>query len=414
VASLFLALATLLAAARLAGALARRLGQPAVIGEILAGIALGPTVLPAATSHAVVPDSARPLLAGLAAVGLASFVFVVGHEMATSFGPRGGRTAAGVAVGSVVLPLAGGCLLALSFAAAYGPAGQLQFVAFVGVAMAATAFPVLARILTDRRLDIEPIGRLAMAAAAVTDVVIWVLLAGVVTLAGTGRPWRVALVPVFLLLLVYGMRPALARTLRGRGEVGPGDAVVVPLLLVGLMLSCAATEWMGVHYVCGAFAFGAVVGRAAPLPVRSGVVRRMQSVGADVLLPVYFVLAGMQVDLSDVGTGLLGVLAAVLAVAVGTKTAGAYVGGRLTGLPRDAALTLAVLMNTRGLTEIVVLTVGLKLGLIDDRFYSAMVVMAVVTTAMTGPLLNLLTRRQADRTPRRRSRPVPTGERTRP
>jgi Kef-type K+ transport system membrane component KefB len=294
----------------------------------------------------------------------------------------------------VLLPLAGGCLVALGFAGTYGPAGRAPFVAFVGVAMAATAFPVLARILTDRGLATEPLGRLAMSAAAVTDVVTWTLLAAVIAGAATGGRWRVALVPVFVLVLAYGVRPLLARVLTGRGRARPGDAVTVPLLLAGLMLCCAVTEWLGVHYVFGAFSFGVVVARSAPAELRRRVVGRIESIGIELLLPVYFVTAGLQVDLSGVHAGILGVLAAVLAVAILTKTTGAYAGGRLAGLPGDDALRISVLMNTRGLTEIVVLTVGLRLGLVDDRFYSAMVVMAVLTTAMTGPLLTLIDRRR--------------------
>lgn len=402
----FFGLAVVLASARLLGALSRRLGQPAVIGEIVAGIALGPTLLPASVGHALVPVSARPLLGSLAAVGLATFVFATAHEISASFAGEGGpagRAVVGVATGSALLPLAGGCLIAMPFAADHGPAGQAPFVGFVAVAMSATALPVLARILADRHLATEPAGRLAMSSAALNDAFTWILLAAVVGGAATGGRWRVALVPVFVAALGWVVRPLLARVLAGDR---PGDAVTVPFLLAGLALCCGITEWLGMHYVFGAFAFGVVVARSAPPARRRQVVARIRSAGTDVLLPVYFVTAGLQVDLTGLGAGISGVIAPVLAVAVLTKISGAYAGGRLTGLTRDEALTQGVLMNTRGLTEIVVLTVGLRLGLVDDGFYSAMVVMALVTTSATGPLLTLLDRVRKGRA----ASPVPSAD----
>jgi Kef-type K+ transport system membrane component KefB len=216
--------------------------------------------------------------------------------------------------------------------------------------------------------------------------VTWLSLAAVAALCGTADQWRVSLLPVYLLLLTLGVRPLLGRLLRRYAHHDRLPAGVLSLLASGLLLSCAATEWMGVHYIFGAFAFGAAMPRAGLGQFRTLVIQGMDQAGA-LLLPLYFVVAGSKVDLRGFGGTELLTLLALIAVACLTKTVGAYTGARIAGMPRDMALPVAALMNVRGLTEIVLLSVGLELHLIDDRIYSMMVVMAVVTTAMAGGLL---------------------------
>lgn len=238
VADFFLALAVALSAAKGLGAAARRLGQPPVVGEILAGILLSPMVLTVAGSEAVLPATVRPLLGALANVGLALFMFLVGYELDASF-LRGRRTAAlSLAAGSVLLPLAGGMAVALPLAGRYAPQGRAPFVLFVGVAMSVTAFPVLARILADRGLNRQLLGGVTLAAAAIGDVVAWLCLAGVVALAGAAGQWKIALLPVYLFVLLTVVRPLVAAGLRAAGRRGSPPAVLVPLLVVGVMLSC--------------------------------------------------------------------------------------------------------------------------------------------------------------------------------
>ncbi|GAA2309543.1 hypothetical protein GCM10010234_61930 [Streptomyces hawaiiensis] len=394
-AAFFLAFAVVLGLARSFSAAARKVGQPPVVGEIVAGILLGSTLLSSRWGPwgEMVPlDGVRPLLGALADVGLAMFMFVIGYEMDHSFFRAGGRTTLNVAAGSTLVPLAGGCLVALPFAAEHGPSGSAGFVLFTGVALSVTAFPVLARILADRRLNRTAVGRFTMAAAAVNDLAAWVLLAGVVACFGTGGQWRVALVPLYLLVLVCVVRPLMARLLRPRDTEEGLRAPAILMLTTGLMISCAATEWLGVHFIFGAFAFGAVMPRVGLNRLRTEVMERMEQAGTQVLLPVYFVVAGTGVDLAAFDGSSMGLLVAALAVAVSTKMTGAYLGARTSGLHRDDALTVSVLMNTRGLTEVVILTVGLRMGLIDEEFYSVLVVVAVLTTAMTGPLLDRVRR----------------------
>ncbi|MFD3497947.1 cation:proton antiporter [Streptomyces sp. NPDC058678] len=391
----FLAFAVVLGLARLFAAAARKVGQPSVVGEIVAGILLGSTLLSTtgdSWGETVPLDDVRPLLGALANVGLAMFMFVIGYEMDHSFFRGSGRTTLSVAAGSALVPLVGGCLVALPFAEEHGPSGSAGFVLFTGVALSVTAFPVLARILADRRLNRTHVGRITMAAAAVNDLVAWVLLAGVVAFFGAADQWRVALVPLYVVVLVFVVRPLMARLLRPGEDKGSRPTAAIPLVTTGLMASCAATEWLGVHFIFGAFAFGAVMPRVGLARLRIEVLERMEQAGTQVLLPVYFVVAGTGVNLAAFDGSSMGILVAALAVAVSTKMSGAYLGARISGLQRDDALPISILMNTRGLTEVVILTVGLQMGLIDEEFYSVLVVVAVLTTAMTGPLLHLVRR----------------------
>ncbi|MER5214838.1 cation:proton antiporter [Streptomyces sp. NPDC002838] len=392
----FLAVAVVLGVARLCAAGARRLNQPAVVGEIVAGIALGSTLLSnswGSWQDAVPYDEVRPLLGALADVGLALFMFVIGYEMDRAFLRSSGKRVLGVALGAVILPLAGGCLAAMFYAREHGPSGSTGFVLFVGVAMSVTAFPVLARILADQGLNRSHIGRIAMAAAAVIDLIAWACLAVVAALFSSAQAWRVALVPVYLAVVVLVVRPVAARLLRRREKGAQDVAGTVVVVTAGLMASCAVTEWLGMHFIFGAFIFGAVMPRESDENrVRVTVMDGLEKSATQILLPIYFVVAGTRVDLTAFRASHLGSLLVMLVVAVATKMLGALVGAGLSGMPRSEALPVAVLMNTRGLTEVVILTVGLQLGLIDGYFYSVLVVMAVLTTVMTGPLLRLLHR----------------------
>ncbi|MFJ8313686.1 MULTISPECIES: cation:proton antiporter [unclassified Streptomyces] len=387
-ANFFLALSLALGAARVFGALARRVGQPAVVGEICAGLLASPMVITTAGAEAVLPTEVKPLLGALANVGLATFMFIIGYEIDGGFlRDRRGATL-GVAAGSVVVPLAAGIALAIPLASTHAPGNRSGFILFVGVAMSVTAFPVLARILADRGLNQHPVGSLTLAAAAVGDLVAWVCLAGVVAYVGASGQWRVALLPVYLVLMMAVVRPLLSTFVRRAQDRDQPVERLIPLLVIGLMLSCATTEWLGIHFIFGAFAFGAVMPRNALGALRTQIMRHMEHIG-HILLPLYFVVAGTKVDLSAFTATAVLTLIAVIGVAVLSKVGGAYAGARLSGLPHAAAMPTAVLMNTRGLTEIVIVAVAYEMRLIDQSFYSMMVLMAVVTTAMTGPLLRL-------------------------
>ncbi|GGR99737.1 integral membrane ion exchanger [Streptomyces aureoverticillatus] len=397
---LFLDVALILALARALGALAARVGQPPVVGEILGGILLGPTLFGGFFADHLFPSDVRPLLTALADIGVALFMFVVGLELEHRVLRGRTRVSAGAALGSTLVPFVLGVGLALWLLRDHETPQRTAFIVFMGLAVSVTAFPVLARILADRGLSRTEIGGIALATAALVDVVAWSALAGVqAVVGGADDYWRVTLLVPFTAFLV-ALRPVLRRVLSPGSGSSSGGAAARPalsanrlgVLLVGALLSAAATEAMGMHYIFGAFLFGAVLPRDAAGALRDEVCERTGHV-TSLLLPVYFVVAGLKVDLRGVGVSGLLELAVIILIAVLGKFCGTYAGARSQGLPPQDAGRLAALMNTRGLTELVILGVGLQLGLLDQSLYSLMVVMALVTTAMTGPILGLLDRR---------------------
>ncbi|MEH0574673.1 cation:proton antiporter [Streptomyces sp. B21-108] len=386
--ALLVGLAVMVLLARLLGALARRLGQPPVIGEVFAGIALGPTLFHGAISDALFPDTTRPLLSALAAVGVAIFMFIVGLEWDTTLIRGSGAIAPAVSISSVLLPFGLGTALGGYLMHDHGTGDKTAFMLFMGIAMSITAFPVLARILTDRGMTRTPLGVVALACASIDDVLAWSLLAAVVAISGSAGSdqWRILLAVPYLLGMAFVLRPALRQLARRQGSLRLTPTVFA-CILAGLLLSAAATEWMGLHYIFGAFLFGAVLPRSGTAPLRREVHDRLGQLSATLLLPVFFLVAGLKVDLSGLDASGLGDLGLILLVAVGGKFTGAYAAARLSRMPVRQSAALATLMNTRGLTELIVLNVGLQLGFIRQGLYSLMVVMAVVTTAMAGPLL---------------------------
>ncbi|GAA3101967.1 cation:proton antiporter [Streptosporangium carneum] len=387
---LLLDLVVVLVSARLFGAVARRLGQPPVVGEIVAGILLGPTLLGPVLGERLFGPEMRPPLQALANVGLVLFMFVVGLELDQKLVRGKGRIAVTIALGSTIVPFVLGCALAWGISGDHVSGGKtLPFVLFMGAAMAATAFPVLARVLTDRGMQRITIGGLSLASAAVIDVLAWTVLAVVVGLAGAGEgegQWKVMLAVPYALVMFLVVRPLLARMVPAYEKAGRLTPGLLSLVLIGLISSAWATEWMHVHFIFGAFVFGAVMPRTGAERLNHEILERLEQLAVLLLLPMFFVVAGLNVDLRALDLSSLGTLAAILAVAIGGKLLGSYAAAR-TRLPGRQAWAIATLLNTRGLTEIVILSVGLQKGVLDNELYSLMVVMALLTTAMTGPLL---------------------------
>jgi Kef-type K+ transport system membrane component KefB len=389
VAFLLLDLAMIVVVARLLGTLAQKLGQPRVIGEILSGVLLGPTLFGGDLTRTLFPAEVRPGLTLIAGVGVTAFMFLIGMHLDDALLRGHSRIAATVSASSVILPFGLGALLAWHLLSRHPTDDRLAFVLFLGSAMAVTAFPVLARILTDKGLIDTPIGGVALACAAVDDVIAWSMLAVVAAVAGDGGDlWRVLLVVPFVILLLRFLRPWLARlAARHPGDSVPAVIGVGLAVAAGLFLSAQATEWMGLHQIFGAFLFGVAMPRQGAAALRRIAVPWIDRASAWLLLPVFFAVAGMKVDLSRTDATAFGELALILLVAIGGKFGGAFLGARATGVRPRHATVLAILLNTRGLTELIALTVGLQLGVLDQSLYSLMVVMALVTTAMTGPLL---------------------------
>lgn len=384
VAILLFDLTLIIVLARVLGTVARKIGQPAVIGEVLAGVFVLPLLITSGIGDGLFPAAVRADLSALATVGVAVFMFVVGMELDADLLRGKGRVAIAVSVGCIVLPLGLGTLLGFHLAGSYQPAQRTGFIVFIAVALSVTAFPVLARILTDRDMQRTPIGSLSLTAAAANDVLAWLLLAVAVAMVGGGGSWQMLLLPPYVAVMVWVVRPLLRKLLSDDRRPGPGALGAV---VAGLLLSAAATEWMGLHLIFGAFLFGVMMPRGSARRLVHDQVAELNGV---LLLPVFFIVAGLRVDLSVFGTAGLGELALILAVAVTGKFLGAVVAARACGMPTRQAAALGALMNTRGLTELVVLSIGADLGLLDARLYTLLVVMALVTTMMAGPLLAVL------------------------
>jgi len=285
-----------------------------------------------------------------------------------------------------VVPVALGTSLGFYFVDRYHPVDRLQFILFLGITMSITALPVLARIVEDRKLRGTVVGGVALASSAAVDGSSWAVLAVIIALAGGAPLWHLLLVPPYLIAL-FALRPALARMMRQpNGNTGFG------VILAWLFLSAAATQWLGLHVVFGAFLFGAVL-PSRDLPVLREQMDELARLCHLFLLPIFFVVAALDVNLTGIGLGGIADLGIILTVAIGGKICGSYAGARAGGLPGAQAISVATLMNARGVTELVVLQIGLQLHVLNVQLYSLLVLMALLTTAATGPLLSLIGRR---------------------
>jgi Kef-type K+ transport system membrane component KefB len=385
-----LAGAAVLAVAHVLRGLLARAGQPPVMGEVLAGVVLGASglaLLPGDPSAALFTDDVRAVLKLLGQAALVLFLFTVGADLRQLRAQ--GRAIGAVAGASFLLPLAAGAVLALVVhdgVAADPPRGA--FVLFLGTALAVTALPVLARIVEDRGLGDRAAGRVALGAAAAQELAVWPLLAVAVALAGgDGRPGAVLAGGAAALVLTAVLAPVVLPRLPERA-LGIGT-------LLALGAAAVATEVAGLHLVLGAVAFSALVPAGPRRAACALLAGRAARVGLAVGLPLFFALPALRVDLWALGADGLGLLGLVLVVAAAAKLVSASAAALWAGLPRDEALTVGALMNARGLVELLVLSVGLEAGLLDVRLYTVMVLMALVTTLATGPLVTLARDRSA-------------------
>ncbi|MFB9467619.1 cation:proton antiporter [Streptomyces cinereospinus] len=404
---LLIAVPAVILACRAGAQLVRRLGQPPVVGEIVVGILFGPSLLgwlwPDAQAW-LFPQSALPYIGVLGNIGLLAFMFLVGLELDLTALRGHSRTAVAVSQSSIAVPLLLGTLLAFGMYGTFAPEGtdRVAFVLFIAVSMSITAFPVLARILTDRGLYRTRVGALAMACAAVDDVTAWCLLAAVVAVTKSSSPAEALTTAgyalAFALVMFYAVRPLLNRW-AARAERKYGDGVVLVVLFSGLCLSAYATEEIGVHALFGAFLFGVVTPRGRRKIEATAA--RVRAFTVPVLLPLFFVSTGLKTDVSLLGgDGAQWLWAgAVLAVAVLGKWGGGSVAARLAGQDWRDALSIGALMNCRGLTELVVLNIGLGLGVIGPGLFTILVLMALVTTAATSPALSRIRRGKGDPDP---------------
>ncbi|HSW03662.1 cation:proton antiporter [Aquabacterium sp.] len=394
--SLLLQLIVILSTARACGWLLRHVGQPGVVGEMAAGLLLGPVVLGALfpTLHAQLFSPASLAgLSSLATLGLVLFMFVVGLELRAHQGVRAQVRAAGfVGLLSMAAPIALGLAIAPVLHPALAPAGVgfWPFALFIAAALSITAFPVMARILKDSGLGHTRFGQLSLSAAAVVDVFAWILLALVVAMVGAGEGALGLLktgggVLLLLALVYFVLRPGFAWLLRTRAPDGEPSTTVLAALMVGLLACAMLTEWLQLHAVFGAFLFGTCLPRDDRL--LNSLAQRIEPMSIVVLMPLFFALAGLGTTASAFAGAHLGAMALILVVAIVGKVAGGAAGARLAGYGWRDSLATGALMNARGLMELIVMKVGLDAGLIGPELFTMLLVMALVTTAMTGPLV---------------------------
>ncbi len=398
-------LAAVLALGHLLGEVCRWLGQPAVIGQIFAGIALGPSLLGAISPEAanlLVPsleaDPKRQVASALKAIsqlGVILYMFLVGLDLNAAKIKKKAGAAVFISHASIVVPFVLGGAMALWLYPSLSHTGVrfTSFALFLGVALSITAFPVLARILEDQKLEKSELGTMALSCAAADDVTAWCLLALVVGVAES-QPVNALLVIVaagaFVAAMFFVVKPLLLKVVKKLdAQEGPLPPWAIAGTFLLLILSALATEAIHIHAVFGAFLFGAI------LPHESKIAREFTAmlknpVGV-LLLPAFFAVAGMRTQL-----GLLGgweswlVCLGIIAVATLGKFGGTYLAARFTGYPKRLSAALGILMNTRGLMGLIVLDIGLDMGVIGPKLFALMVIMALVTTVATAPVVKRL------------------------
>ncbi|MFC0542901.1 cation:proton antiporter domain-containing protein [Kutzneria chonburiensis] len=393
VAHFLLALAVIVVVCRLLAGVARRFGQPPVVGEILGGIVLGPSVLaplwPAGSAWLLTPTVIGSVTV-VGQLGLVTFLFLLGSEARLENPRADGRVVAGIAAGSMLLPFAGGVGIAALGQPLIAGSNQhpVAFLLAFGLAMSITAMPVLARILVDMGMDTSRIGRIAMACAAIGDGTAWLALTLILALSGlagnSGPLTTIVLVAGLVILTFVVVRPLLAWLVRRIGDRA------LPLVIACAAAYAACTQIIGLHAAVGAFLFGLLLPRHEALVER--VRRQLYGFTEIVLLPLFFATVGLSTVITSVTGSADGwlLLAAVVLVATVTKFVGAGGGARLAGLPARESLRVGTLMNCRGVTELIVASICLQYHVVNTLGFTILVLMALLTTAMTGPLLRLI------------------------
>jgi Kef-type K+ transport system membrane component KefB len=394
-----MALVVVIVVARGVGSIFAYFAQPPVVGEILAGILLGPSVLgrfaPGVQSF-ILPREVAPFLGVLSQVGVILYMFLVGVELDPTLLRKRGHATLAISHASIVTPFLLGAILALYIYPALSTRDVpfTVFSLFMGVSMSVTAFPVLARILTDRRMHKTRMGVIALTCAAIDDVTAWCLLAFVVSVAqarASGILMTLVGVVGYIALIALVARPAMVRLSRLYGVKGRLTQGVMAIVFVALLLSAIATDLIGIHAVFGAFALGAVI------PHDSGLARevtdRLEDLVVVLLLPAFFAFTGLRTQIGLVSHASDWMICGLIVlVASAGKFGGSLVAARLTGLGWRDASALGVLMNTRGLMELIVLNIGLELRVLSPTLFAMLVLMAIVTTFATTPVLHLITR----------------------
>jgi Kef-type K+ transport system membrane component KefB len=398
----FLQLAFILGVCRLVGLVARRLGQPQVVAEMVAGVVMGPSIfgalIPGLQGH-LFPRASMATLYAVSQMGLVLYMFLIGLEFDTNLIRKRLRSAASVSAAGIILPFSVGGLLAMMIVRSgkfFSPGvGEWQAASFMGAAMSITAFPMLARIIHECRLSGTSLGTLALTAGSIDDSASWCIFA--IVLASFSGSTSIAIVAigggvlyVIFTLLVLKRLLAKLEHLAARNEWISSH--ILPHALILLMLCAWYTDRIGIHAVFGAFILGLAMPRALFAPELH---RRMEAVVINLLLPLYFVYSGLNTRMGLLDSAEMWALAgAVLLVACFGKGVGCWMAARIGGEKPREALALGTLMNTRGLMELIILNIGLERGIITPALFTIMVMMAIATTLMASPIFEWVYRRQ--------------------
>jgi Kef-type K+ transport system membrane component KefB len=395
-AGLLIQILVILVFSRICAFLLKGLGQPQVIGEMIAGILLGKSVFaliwPEGFSY-IFPSSAMPRLYFFSQIGLIFFMFVVGLDLRVSNLKNRAGTAILVSHVSILLPFLLGALLSLSLYPKYAPTHVAfsSFALFMGIAMSITAFPVLARIIQEKHLTGTALGSMAIACAAVDDVTAWCLLAavlGVVKAGNVSSALAVLTVAImFVLFMLKVMRPLALKVLRSARIAGNFNSGQLAFIFCVGLGSALVSDVIGIHALFGAFLAGVIMPREVAF--RTSLSEKIEDLTAVVLLPIFFAYTGIRVQISLLNSwDAWLVCGEIIVVATMGKLLGATFAARFTGMNWRTSWALGILMNTRGLMELVVLNIGYDIGILSPEIFAMMVVMAVVTTFMTGPVLS--------------------------
>ena len=392
---LLMQIVVIVLSSKLLASLVSKIGQPLVIGEVIAGILLGPSVFGhfwPGLSHFIFQAASLPNLNFLSQLGLILFMFIIGLELDIHLLKRKAHTAIVVSHGSIIIPFAMGVSLAYFLYERFAPPhiSFLAFGLFMGIAMSITAFPVLARILHERGLTKTALGSLALTCAAADDVTAWCILAAVIAIVQAGSVisagFTVLLSIVYVIAMLKLVRPWLERLETKYASTDSLNRTFAVISFVILFLSALTTEMIGIHALFGAFLAGASM--PAQPGFRKMLAARIEDVSLVILLPLFFAFTGLktQIGLLNNGAAWL-VCGLIILVAVAGKFGGSLLAAKFTGQSWSDSFAIGALMNTRGLMELIVLNIGYDLGVLSPTVFTMMVLMALVTTLMTAPTL---------------------------
>ena len=395
---LLLQIIVIIAAARLFGFLFKKIGQPAVIGEIVAGIVLGPSIVGAylpGISHFLFPATSLSTLGFLSQIGLILFMFIIGMELDLKAIGKQAYGAVIISHASIIIPYTLGVALAYYIYHEYAPANItfLSFALFMGISMSITAFPVLARILQEKGLTRSRLGAMALTCAAADDLTAWCILAAVIALVKSGSSFSVfftiALAIVYVLIMLKMVRPFLERLSAVYESKEKKRTPIIALFFILLIISSYITSVIGIHALFGAFMAGVIM--PSSFDFRKIIIDKIEDVSIILLLPLFFVMTGLRTQIGLINEPHLWITFGwILLVALAGKFGGSALAARMVGQSWKDSFSIGVLMNTRGLMQLIVLNIGYDLGILTPEIFAMMVLMALVTTFMTGPALDLI------------------------